>query len=201
MTASHRAEPYHVRALESMLEKIGIGEDELACPSTYPLNASARHELVAQGNPERRLYHNCSGKHLGLLSYCKSKGYGTADYADPNHPAQQEVLAALAMLAGITLEQLAEMLQVLVAALDRDIADFGVRIARDQRFGMLHPKLGQVFQKVAPGILTKQRAEIASAITPSAACSAKASQSRTAAGRCTSRRKRTTSRSTGMEPA
>ncbi|WP_256760973.1 asparaginase [Cohnella sp. WQ 127256] len=99
MTASHRAEAYQVQALESMLGKIGINEDELVCHSTYPLNANARHELVAQGKPERHLYHNCSGKHLGILAYCKSKGYSTADYAEPNHPVQQEILATLAMLA------------------------------------------------------------------------------------------------------
>jgi L-asparaginase II len=106
MTASHRAEPYHVRALESMLGKIGIDESELVCHSTYPLNADARNELVAQGKPERHLYHNCSGKHLGILAYSKSKGYSTADYAVPNHPVQQEILATLAMLAEYPAEQI-----------------------------------------------------------------------------------------------
>jgi len=99
MTASHRAEPYHVEALEAMLGKIGIGEDELICHSTYPLNAAARHELVAQGKPERRLYHNCSGKHLGVLAYCKSMGYSTENYAEPDHPVQREILDVLSMLS------------------------------------------------------------------------------------------------------
>ncbi|MBP1991986.1 asparaginase [Paenibacillus eucommiae] len=106
MTASHRAEPYQVQALESMLGKIGIDESELVCHSTYPLNADARHELVAQGKPERHLYHNCSGKHLGILAYSKSKGYSTSDYADPKHPVQQEILATLAMLAEYPAEQI-----------------------------------------------------------------------------------------------
>ncbi|QTH44206.1 asparaginase [Cohnella sp. LGH] len=106
MTASHRAEPFHVQALEAMLDKVGIGEDELVCGSTYPLNAAARHGLVAQGKPERRLYHNCSGKHLGLLSYCRSKGYPTEGYADPGHPAQREVLETLALLAEYPAERI-----------------------------------------------------------------------------------------------
>lgn len=38
------------------------------------LNTDARHQLVAEGKPERHLYHNCSGKHLGILAYCKAKG-------------------------------------------------------------------------------------------------------------------------------
>jgi L-asparaginase II len=106
MTASHRAESYQVQALESLLSKIGINENELVCHSTYPLNANARHELVAQGKPERHLYHNCSGKHLGILAYCKSKGYSTVGYADPNHPVQQEILATLAMLSEYPVEQI-----------------------------------------------------------------------------------------------
>ncbi|WP_282939356.1 asparaginase [Paenibacillus sp. RC67] len=99
MTASHRAEAYHVTAVESMLSKIGLSEEDLACHATYPLNAAAHNELIVQGKPESRLYHNCSGKHLGILAYCKSKGYSLSGYEDPNHPVQQEIVQTLAMLS------------------------------------------------------------------------------------------------------
>lgn len=107
MTASHRAEPYHVQALESMMKKIGIEENDLVCHTTYPLHADSRHALVAEGKQMRPIYHNCSGKHMGILAYSKLQGYSLADYADPNHPAQQEVIATLAMLAEYPAENIA----------------------------------------------------------------------------------------------
>ncbi|WP_028551776.1 asparaginase [Paenibacillus sp. UNC451MF] len=99
MTASHRSEPFHVTALESMMDKIGLSEEHLACHATYPLNTAALNELVTQGKPERRLYHNCSGKHLGILAYCKSRGFSLSGYDDPKHPVQQEIVQTLAMLS------------------------------------------------------------------------------------------------------
>lgn len=100
MMASHRAEPYHITAVESMLSKIGLSEEDLACHATYPLNAAAHDELIAQGKPQSRLYHNCSGKHLGILAYCKSRGYDLHGYEDPTHPVQQEIVHTLSMLSG-----------------------------------------------------------------------------------------------------
>lgn len=105
-TASHRCEPFHVEVLESMLGKIGVTEDDLVCCPSYPLNAKARDAVVAEGQKERRLYHNCSGKHLGILAYCKSKGYPLEGYADPNHPVQKEILETLAMLTEVPAEQI-----------------------------------------------------------------------------------------------
>ncbi|WP_079913604.1 asparaginase [Paenibacillus sp. 32352] len=106
MTASHRAEPFHVAAVESMLEKTGLSEEDLVCHATYPLNAAAHRDLVAQGKPESRLYHNCSGKHVGILSYCKSRGYSLSGYDDLNHPAQQEIVQTLAMLSEYPAERI-----------------------------------------------------------------------------------------------
>ncbi|RXZ82470.1 asparaginase [Paenibacillaceae bacterium] len=105
-TASHRSEPFHVDVLESMLGKIGIDEQELVCHSSYPLNERARDTLVAEGKPPRRLYHNCSGKHLGVLAYCKSKGYPLEGYEQLDHPVQQEILETLAEMADYPQEQI-----------------------------------------------------------------------------------------------
>ena len=53
MMASHRALPYHVKALESMLGKLGLDEQTLVCKPTYPLDADARDALVAERKPQR----------------------------------------------------------------------------------------------------------------------------------------------------
>jgi L-asparaginase II len=106
MTASHRAEAEHVETLESMMAKIGIGEERLICAETYPLSQKARDELIVQGRPRRRLYHNCSGKHLGVLALCKALGLPLEGYASPEHPAQQEILRTIAYLAEVPAESI-----------------------------------------------------------------------------------------------
>lgn len=106
MAASHRGESFHVDALESMAGKIGVTEDDLVCCASYPLNAGARDVLAAQGKKERRIYHNCSGKHLGLLAYCKTEGYPLQGYENPDHPVQKEILETLAMMAEYPAEEI-----------------------------------------------------------------------------------------------
>jgi L-asparaginase II len=106
MMASHRAQPYHVEALESMLQKLGLDEDILVCRPTFPLHMVARDALLLKGAPERKIYHNCSGKHLGLLSLCIGRGYPLQGYEDPNHPAQREILSVASILAEYPEEQI-----------------------------------------------------------------------------------------------
>ncbi|WP_337101038.1 asparaginase [Paenibacillus sp. YIM B09110] len=99
MTASHRAEPYHVEALESMMAKLGLGEEQLICSPSHPLSPAARDEMLLASKPKRRLYHNCSGKHMGILAYSKQKGYPLEGYGESQHPAQVDVLDTIADMA------------------------------------------------------------------------------------------------------
>jgi len=99
--ASHRGEAYHIEALESMFRKIGLSEDDLHCGAAYPLNEDARAERIRAGEPKRRLFHNCSGKHAGLLGLSKLMGWDIRTYDDPEHPVQQEILDAIAHVAEV----------------------------------------------------------------------------------------------------
>ncbi|MDU7477713.1 MAG: asparaginase [Paenibacillus macerans] len=100
MAASHRAEAAHVGTLERLLDKTGLKEEALVCAPSLPLDEHARERVLRQGGNRRRLYHNCAGKHLGVLAYCKLKGYPLDGYNRPEHPVQKEILATLAELAG-----------------------------------------------------------------------------------------------------
>lgn len=106
MTGSHRAESFHVEALESMAKKIGLVEDALVCMPTLPLGEASREQVIREGSGKKRIYHNCSGKHYGVLALCKAMGYSLEDYFEPEHPAQQEILETLAMLAEYPKEQI-----------------------------------------------------------------------------------------------
>ncbi|KIL42197.1 asparaginase [Gordoniibacillus kamchatkensis] len=99
MMGSHRAEPFHVEALEGLLAKLGLSESHLVCKPTYPLGIQAKEDVIRSGGPQRSIYHNCSGKHLGTLALCKAMGYPLEDYYDISHPAQQEILSTLAYLS------------------------------------------------------------------------------------------------------
>lgn len=106
MAASHRSETVHVEVLERLLQKVGLAEEKLVCAPSLPLDSSARERLLRQGGERRRLYHNCSGKHLGVQAYCKLKGESLDTYNLPEHPVQQEILSTLAELADIPQEQI-----------------------------------------------------------------------------------------------
>lgn len=106
LTASHRGQPFHVEALDSLLRKFNLNEDQLVCGATYPLHAPSHYQLCHECREERRLYHNCSGKHLGLLAVCLAEGYALEGYERVDHPLQREVLAAVSEMAGLPQEHI-----------------------------------------------------------------------------------------------
>ena len=86
MMASHSGEAQHEHLLNEIMSITGVGEDKLKCPAAYPYSAERRRKLKDAGAPERRLYHNCSGKHLGYLSAIKSRGGNLEAYLEPEGP-------------------------------------------------------------------------------------------------------------------
>lgn len=81
MAASHSGEAFHVAAVRSMLQKIGLGEAALQCGGTPAVE------------------HNCSGKHAGILALSVHAGYDPATYLDAAHPAQQLIRAFCARMS------------------------------------------------------------------------------------------------------
>src|SRR5699024_12844774 len=61
-------------ALPIFRQKIDVPEDALLCHPAYPLNPDAKDAIVAANQPKRKLYHNCSGKHLGMIALAKVIG-------------------------------------------------------------------------------------------------------------------------------
>lgn len=106
MCASHRGEVYHVEAVASILEKTGLGSEILHCGVTEPFSRSAATKLYKSGQSLTPLHCNCSGKHLGMLSVCKQKGYPLEGYYDITHPVQQDELAVLAAFTGVEKEKI-----------------------------------------------------------------------------------------------
>lgn len=99
MAASHNAEPPHVDAVRSILEKAGLGEADLGCGAHEPMGASAARALRESGARPTAIHNNCSGKHAGMLAVCRALGWPLGSYLEAGHPLQRRILATLAELS------------------------------------------------------------------------------------------------------
>ena len=80
-SASHRATDDQIAAVRALLAKAPAKEDDL--------------ELgLQEGRPPEKIFHNCSGKHAGMLALCRAHGWPTTGYRLPEHPVQQASAAA-----------------------------------------------------------------------------------------------------------
>lgn len=104
--ASQRGESYHLEALESILHKTGIEEEEFYCCPTYPLNDEPKAEYHRKHGEKRKIFHNCSGKHSGFMALAKVLGHEVDGYWKLEHPVQQLSLAAMADMANYPKEDI-----------------------------------------------------------------------------------------------
>ena len=89
--ASHLADAAQLDAVRALLAKAPAGEEELECGPV--------------SEPRKRIEHNCSGKHAGMLALCRARGWESAGYRLPEHPVQQAALAEVAAAAGVGAEE------------------------------------------------------------------------------------------------
>jgi len=101
LCASHSGEPRHVAAVAEMLERAQCSIEDLQCGVHPPLYYTVREELPPAGARFTSLHHNCSGKHAGMLAYCRLCGLPTASYLDFAHPLQQAIRSAVAYMTGV----------------------------------------------------------------------------------------------------
>jgi L-asparaginase II len=81
--ASHYGTPLHVQAVRSLLAATGGREEELECG-------------LQKGRPPEPVFHNCSGKHAGMLAICRANGWPVDGYRRPDHPLQRLLLDEIA---------------------------------------------------------------------------------------------------------
>ena len=134
-SASHLADEAQLAAVQGLLDKAPATEDDLECGP--------------DGNPPRRINHNCSGKHAGMLALCRAKGWPLEGYRLAEHPCQQAMLAEVTAVAatevaatavdGCGVVSFALPLEAMALAFSRlEETDGGGRIAAAMR---AHPEL------------------------------------------------------------
>jgi L-asparaginase len=89
---SHHANPDQLAAVDDLLAAVPATEDDLECGSQ-------------EGRPPGARFHNCSGKHAGMLAVCRSRGWPTEGYIRADHPLQRELLAEVAAAAHLPVEE------------------------------------------------------------------------------------------------
>ena len=105
MCASHSGTDDHVAVLHSIQAKAGITEIDLMCGS-HPLSHRPTVEAMRQrGESVSPNRHNCSGKHTGMMAHARLHGWTIADYINPTHPVQQEIVQTFVEMCGLSREQ------------------------------------------------------------------------------------------------
>ncbi|HEY6068224.1 MAG TPA: asparaginase [Gaiellaceae bacterium] len=91
-SASHLADEAQLAAVRALLEKVPATENELECGP--------------EGDPPSRLKHNCSGKHAGMLAFCRARGWPSEGYRFAAHPVQAEMLSVHAEAAEVEQDEI-----------------------------------------------------------------------------------------------
>ena len=102
---SHDGTDEHVEVIKGIQAKVGVQESDLLCgshPLSNPFTVEAMRSRGEIPTPNR---HNCSGKHTGMLAAARMRGLPIADYVNPEHPVQKAILATLAEICSLPLDQ------------------------------------------------------------------------------------------------
>lgn len=104
--ASHSAEDFHLKAVRSILAKIGLEERYLQCGAHYPYKLDVKEKMERENEKATAIHNNCSGKHAGMLASAVLLGEDPATYLDLRSGAQQAILDVMARLCEIKKEDI-----------------------------------------------------------------------------------------------
>ncbi len=94
--ASHSGTKVHVELIRSILDKFGLNENYLLCPSATPLDTRDFDGV------KKPIYHNCSAKHALMLAISKVNNWNLSDYTSVSHPLQKLIYKRHLDLSGAT---------------------------------------------------------------------------------------------------
>ncbi len=92
ISGSHAGTFEQSELIKGILKKAKLKISDLNCPKDYPLDKNTTTKLIKKNKPKSPVYHNCSGKHSGMLCACKALGYKTENYQNLNHPLQRKII-------------------------------------------------------------------------------------------------------------
>ncbi len=143
--ASHGGLPVHVAYVRQMLAEVGLTEELLQTPPSWPMSeAQGRRYAVAGENGPLRIWHGCSGKHAAMLQACVASGFPIETYLDPEHPLQEQMRVRMAEALGHVLSEPAidgcgaPVYEVSVRSMARGFAQVGARSDYEEIWTAMH---------------------------------------------------------------
>ncbi|MGL4233628.1 MAG: asparaginase [Casimicrobium sp.] len=101
LCSSHNGEEKHADAAKAMLARVQLSDAALQCGSHAPYWFQANDKRPEEGKRWNSLFHNCSGKHSGMLLYANVLGATTENYLDYDHPVQQAIRESVAYACAV----------------------------------------------------------------------------------------------------
>lgn len=101
MSGSLSGQNFHVKAITSILEKIGLDASFLDCGVHRPSHRQTAWKLQQDGAQPSPLHNNCAGKHVAMLTLCVYHGWPLEQYISPEHPVQQLILDTVSSLTEV----------------------------------------------------------------------------------------------------
>jgi L-asparaginase II len=101
MAASHSGRDEHVATVAGILARIEVPAAALQCGAHAPYDVEARTALERSGSAPSTLHNNCSGKHAGMLAWCRYNDAPIENYLDSAHPLQMRIRHTLSALADL----------------------------------------------------------------------------------------------------
>ena len=96
LCSSHNGEPVHAETAERLLAKIGLTDSALQCGNHEPYWYKWNHQRAEAGKRWNAYFHNCSGKHSGMLLQAKLLAAPLETYLEPGNPVQRAIRDAVA---------------------------------------------------------------------------------------------------------
>ncbi len=100
LCSSHNGEAIHAETAQRLLAKIGLTDNALQCGSHVPYWYKWNNQKPEPGKRWNAYFHNCSGKHSGMLLQAKLLSAATETYLEPENAVQQLIRDAVAYATG-----------------------------------------------------------------------------------------------------
>ncbi len=101
--ASHSSEPAHVDTVRRWLARLDLTVADLECGAHWPRDPDMGRALAAAGGVPDNAFNNCSGKHAGMLTLARHRGWDHHGYVGIGHPVQQEIFTTISAIADVDL--------------------------------------------------------------------------------------------------
>jgi L-asparaginase II len=96
LCSSHNGEDVHADAAKAMLVRLGLTDAALQCGSHAPYWYQANDKRPEEGRRWNSYFHNCSGKHSGMLLYAALIAADKGHYLDNDSAVQTSIRDAVA---------------------------------------------------------------------------------------------------------